>query len=659
MGAIDWSGLGDETVELLRQYLAIDTTNPPGNEVAGTTFLAEALGRQNIDSQTVESAPGRANLVARLRGDGSLGGIVLHHHIDVVYADRRYWTVDPFGGVIKDGYLYGRGALDMKSTGILQLGAMLAIKRARIPLKRDLIYLGTADEEAGSAYGARFLADRHRDWFAGAEYALSELAGIEQHAGYRAPFGSIVISEKTGLPLKLTARSEPGHGSMPWPETAPHRLVRALGRLLAADRPLRVLPEVAEFFRQMAHVLPPDDARGFDDITSSLRDPAFRARFLADRYRAATVRTTFAVNMLRGSEKLNVIPPEAVADIDCRMLAGDDPQEILRWVRGVIDDEAVEVTTVREPKLPNLSPPDTELYKALADSLRTPRARRGGGARDPRGLHRQLGLPRDRPARLRLEPVRGGRRGDAAHPRQRRADLARQHPRRRARLHRDAAGRGRGLTPVVAAARLTIRPGTRRDVPTILALIRGLADYERLAHECVATPGGIRRDGFGRRRYFETLICRRGGRPIGFALYFFTYSTFLARPTLYLEDLFVLPAERGRGAGRALLRALARIALRRRCGRMEWTVLDWNRPAIRVYQHLGAALRRDWILTRLTGTPLARLAGVSAVRRATARARPAGRARTPTSSARPRTRRRPSPRRATRSRSAKRARARS
>ena len=329
MGAIDWSGLGDETVELLRQYLAIDTTNPPGNEVAGTTFLAEALGRQNIDSQTVESAPGRANLVARLRGDGSLGGIVLHHHIDVVYADRRYWTVDPFGGVIKDGYLYGRGALDMKSTGILQLAAVLAIKRARIPLKRDLIYLGTADEEAGSAYGARFLADQHRDWFAGAEYALSELAGIEQHAGYRAPFGSIVISEKTGLPLKLTARSEPGHGSMPWPETAPHRLVRALGRLLAADRPLRVLPEVAEFFRQMAHVLPRDDARGFDDITTSLRDPAFRARFLADRYRAATVRTTFAVNMLRGSEKLNVIPPEAVADIDCRMLAGDDPQEIL------------------------------------------------------------------------------------------------------------------------------------------------------------------------------------------------------------------------------------------------------------------------------------------------------------------------------------------
>ena len=160
----------------------------------------------------------------------------------------------------------------------------------------------------------------------------------------------------------------------------------------------------------------------------------------------------------------------------------------------------------------------------------------------------------------------------------------------------------------MAAARLTIRRGTRRDVPTILALIRGLAEYERLAHECVATPAGIRRDGFGPRRYFETLICRRGGRPIGFALYFFTYSTFLGRPTLYLEDLFVLPEERGRGAGRALLGELARIAKRRGCGRMEWAVLDWNTPSIRFYEKLGAKLRRDWILTRLTGLALRRLA---------------------------------------------------
>lgn len=157
-------------------------------------------------------------------------------------------------------------------------------------------------------------------------------------------------------------------------------------------------------------------------------------------------------------------------------------------------------------------------------------------------------------------------------------------------------------------AALTVRRGRARDAGVICDLIRGLARYERLERQCVVQPAAIRRHGFGRRRYFETLICRRGRRPIGFALYFFTYSTFLAQPTLYLEDLFVVPEERGHGAGRALLRALARIAVARRCGRMEWTVLDWNTPSIRFYRRLGAGLRKEWILTRLTGAPLRRLA---------------------------------------------------
>ncbi|MBI3635396.1 MAG: GNAT family N-acetyltransferase [Candidatus Rokubacteria bacterium] len=156
---------------------------------------------------------------------------------------------------------------------------------------------------------------------------------------------------------------------------------------------------------------------------------------------------------------------------------------------------------------------------------------------------------------------------------------------------------------------MTARRASARDVPTIVALIRGLAKYERLLGECHVSSAGIRRDGFGRgRRYFEALICRRGRVPVGFALYFFTYSTFLAKPTLYLEDLFVVPEQRGVGAGKALLRALARIAVRRGCGRMEWAVLDWNTPSIRFYRRLGARLRRDWILTRLTGASLRRLA---------------------------------------------------
>jgi acetylornithine deacetylase/succinyl-diaminopimelate desuccinylase-like protein len=365
----DWAGLGDETVDLLRRYLMIDTTNPPGNEIAGTRFLAEVLARDGIESETIEAAPGRASLRAHLAGDGSLGGIVLHHHIDVVYADRRYWTVDPFGGAIGAGYLYGRGAIDMKSTGILHLAAMLALKRARVPLKRDLVFLATADEEAGSEFGAQFIADRRRDWLAGAEYAISELAAIQTHPSLKAPLGAIVISEKTGLALVLTARGEPGHGSMPWPDTAPNRLVRALNRLLEAERPPRVLPEVQEFFSRVSGLMSDDSGAGYDDLTRSLRDPAFRERFVSNRQYAAMVRTTFAVTMLRGSEKSNVIPPEATAQLDCRMLAGDDPEEIAAWVRGVIADEHVQVTIAREPKIPNLSSPDTELYKAMADAL--------------------------------------------------------------------------------------------------------------------------------------------------------------------------------------------------------------------------------------------------------------------------------------------------
>jgi GNAT superfamily N-acetyltransferase len=148
----------------------------------------------------------------------------------------------------------------------------------------------------------------------------------------------------------------------------------------------------------------------------------------------------------------------------------------------------------------------------------------------------------------------------------------------------------------------------------VLELIRGLAQYEQLTHEVKATRSRLARHGFGRRPYFDALLCMRGAQPVGFALYVFTYSTFLARPSLYLEDLFVVPAERGRGAGTALLAALGRVARRRGCGRMEWAVLDWNAPALRFYARLGAVPRREWILTRLTGRALRRLAERAPVR---------------------------------------------
>ena len=156
--------------------------------------------------------------------------------------------------------------------------------------------------------------------------------------------------------------------------------------------------------------------------------------------------------------------------------------------------------------------------------------------------------------------------------------------------------------------RLRIRPATARDVPTITSLIHELAKYERLTRHTRLDAKRLRRDGFGRRPYFGALLALRGKRPIGYAVYYFAYSTFSCGPVLFIEDIFVLPEERGRGAGRALMVALAGVAVRKGCSQMEWIVLDWNAPAIRFYEGLGARLDRTWVLTRLTGSNLRRLA---------------------------------------------------
>lgn len=158
-------------------------------------------------------------------------------------------------------------------------------------------------------------------------------------------------------------------------------------------------------------------------------------------------------------------------------------------------------------------------------------------------------------------------------------------------------------------ADITIRAATRDDVPLLLALVRALADYEKLAHEVVATEASLREHLFGARPYAEALIAETGGTGVGFALFFHNFSTFLGRPGIYLEDLFVRSEHRGAGIGKRLLKAVARIGVERGCGRYEWTVLDWNEPAIRFYESLGAEMKREWIINRVSGTALQALAG--------------------------------------------------
>jgi len=155
---------------------------------------------------------------------------------------------------------------------------------------------------------------------------------------------------------------------------------------------------------------------------------------------------------------------------------------------------------------------------------------------------------------------------------------------------------------------IRIRPATARDIPTIARLTRELAKYERLTHELRLSTARLRRHGFGRRRYFESLLCTRAARPIGYASYYFVYSTFTCNPVLFIEDIFVLPEERGHGAGKALMRALARIAVRRGCDQMQWIVLDWNKPSIEFYRRLGGRLDKTWVITRLADADVRRLA---------------------------------------------------
>src|SRR5688500_3439060 len=157
-------------------------------------------------------------------------------------------------------------------------------------------------------------------------------------------------------------------------------------------------------------------------------------------------------------------------------------------------------------------------------------------------------------------------------------------------------------------SRIAITPATEADVPVIREFIRGLAEYERLAHRFVATEDDLRRTLFGARPFAEVLIARVDGEPAGFALFFHNYSTFLARPGIYLEDLFVPPAMRSRGVGKALLREVARIARDRQCGRLEWSVLDWNEPAIEFYRRMGARVMPDWRICRLSGEGIDKLA---------------------------------------------------
>ena len=365
--AVDWSAVGDEAAQLLSQYLRINTTNPPGTEIAAARWLASVLQREGIEAQVFEPAPGKANLYARLRGDGSARPIILLNHMDVVLASPEYWSVEPFSGVIKDGSVWGRGALDMKGEGIAQLMTLLVLQRARVPLKRDIIFLATADEEIGAGVGAAWLVEHHADLFQDAEFLLNEGGTTRADGRGGVDYYGIGTTEKSPFWLDVTVRGTAGHGSRPTPDNPVHRLVRALARVSEWRTPLVVTPAAERYFRDLATV--ERDSlykRWFSDIRAALRDSTAARAITSDIAYNALLRNTISITGVKGSDKTNVIPPLATAAIDVRLLPGQDPAAFLAELVRVIGDTAVSV----KPQGPNWpateSSTETEMFRAIA-----------------------------------------------------------------------------------------------------------------------------------------------------------------------------------------------------------------------------------------------------------------------------------------------------
>src|SRR5689334_10423032 len=247
--AINWDSLSAETLRTLASYLQINTTNPPGNELAAARWLKRILDREGIEAQildTVELGAGRANLYARLRGNGSKKAIALVHHMDVVPATPASWSVDPFSGVIKDGYIWGRGAIDMKSNGVAQLMAMIALKRSGATLNRDIVFIGNADEELGSTGGLVF-AQKHSDLLRDVEYLITEGADNVLDSTGKVVYFGVGVAEKRTFWQRLTVNGVPSHGSRPTPQNPVPRLVTALYKISQWQTPLHVTPGVDKF----------------------------------------------------------------------------------------------------------------------------------------------------------------------------------------------------------------------------------------------------------------------------------------------------------------------------------------------------------------------------------------------------------------------------
>lgn len=361
---IDWPRYQDMAVELMQQYLRVNTSNPPGNELEAARFLKKIFDQHGIENEIFEYKPGRANIIARIKGNGSKRPIILLSHTDVVTAEPSAWEVDPFSGVIKNGVIYGRGALDMKGEGLLHLMTMILLKREGPALSRDVIFLGTADEEVDDE-GSIWMIANKADLFKNAEYLLTE-GGDNLLEGGSVKIVGVDVAEKAPFWLRLTATGLPGHGSRPVADSASNRLIRAMNRILDWETPIKLLPPVEQYFKDIAPLQPEPLRSQFANISESLKDSAFVKTLSSQREYNFLVRNTISITMLSGSKQTNVIPNSATCNLDVRLLPGEAPEHFLKALTAVIADPSIKIENVNRFKAPNSSPTNTELFSLIA-----------------------------------------------------------------------------------------------------------------------------------------------------------------------------------------------------------------------------------------------------------------------------------------------------
>jgi acetylornithine deacetylase/succinyl-diaminopimelate desuccinylase-like protein len=365
----------DPTAELLRELIRIDTSNPPGQEGRIADFLASKLRPLGFEIDTVPTpVEGKVHLIARLRGNGTRRPVLLASHADVVGVEREKWSVDPFGGVLRDGHVFGRGAIDFKGGIAVFARAVMMLAERKVPLARDVIFLAEADEEA-QPYNTTWLAQR--EWTKiECEFALNEGGWIIKDDRGRVKYVSISTADKVSVTATVTARGTSTHSSMPRPDNAIFALSRALTRLADYDPPVQLIPITRRFLTTLSKTT----AAPLSDHLRTLAESADTAAVArADREISkdpllhAMIRNTIAPVMLNGGFRSNVIPGSAQATVNLRLIPGTNPNDVIRDLQRAVGDPAIEVKLANPATGPVGNPPsseDTDLFRALVRQAR-------------------------------------------------------------------------------------------------------------------------------------------------------------------------------------------------------------------------------------------------------------------------------------------------